>query len=48
MYYLSENAKEHILRMLFPGDFIGELSIFLDRKKQCLCRSNNASWSMHE
>lgn len=32
MYYLSENAKEHILRMLFPGDFIGELSIFLDEK----------------
>jgi len=29
-YYLSENAKEHILRMLYPGDFIGELSIFLD------------------
>ena len=26
-----ENAKEHILRMLFPGDFIGEL-IFLDEK----------------
>jgi len=29
-YYLSENAKEHILRILYPGDFIGELSIFLD------------------
>ena len=29
-YYLSENAKEHILRMLYPGDFIGELSLFLD------------------
>lgn len=30
VYYLSENAKEHILRMLYPGDFIGELSLFLD------------------
>ncbi len=29
-YYLSENAKEHILRILHPGDFIGELSLFLD------------------
>ena len=32
MYYLSENAKEHILRMLFPGDFIGWINIFLDEK----------------
>lgn len=32
MYYLFENVKEYILRMLFFGDFIGELSIFLDEK----------------
>ncbi|WP_025725029.1 Crp/Fnr family transcriptional regulator [Acholeplasma granularum] len=29
-YYLSENSKEHILRILTPGEFIGELSLFLN------------------
>lgn len=31
-YYLAENAKEHLLSILKPGDFIGEFSLFVDEE----------------
>jgi CRP/FNR family transcriptional regulator len=31
-YYLAENAKEHLLSILNPGDFIGEFSLFVDEE----------------
>ncbi len=40
-YYLAENAKEHLLSILNPGDFIGEFSLFVDEESATFAQAIN-------